>query len=147
MQFIFAVIAVQLFNGKFFYCTDYSKTTVEECQVRVVEWNIFSSNKYFPGRIFRVPRRGGAPGSGGAGVGQAAVPLRQRGRRHAHALRRADHGGLARVSRDATAPTNILLIFISWKTFKSDSDDTLIPSCFKWLFFVLIVLNDSIQNT
>ena len=37
MQFIFAVIAVQLFNGKFFYCTDYSKTTVEECQVRVVE--------------------------------------------------------------------------------------------------------------
>ena len=37
MQFIFAVIAVQLFNGKFFYCTDYSKTTVEECQVRVAE--------------------------------------------------------------------------------------------------------------
>ena len=36
-KFIFAVIAVQLFNGKFFYCTDYSKTTVEECQVRVVE--------------------------------------------------------------------------------------------------------------
>ena len=97
-QFIFAVVGVQLFNGKFFYCTDYSKTTVEECQVRVVEWNIFSEPKYFSGRIFRVPRRGGAAGGGGAGVGQAAVPLRQRGRRHAHTLRRADHGGLARVS-------------------------------------------------
>ena len=33
LQFIFAVIAVQLFNGKFFYCTDYSKSTAEECQV------------------------------------------------------------------------------------------------------------------
>jgi voltage-dependent calcium channel N type alpha-1B len=31
-QFIFAVIAVQLFNGKFFYCTDTSKHTEEECQ-------------------------------------------------------------------------------------------------------------------
>lgn len=31
-QFIFAVIAVQLFNGKFFYCTDESKHTAEECQ-------------------------------------------------------------------------------------------------------------------
>lgn len=31
-QFIFAVIAVQLFNGKFFYCTDESKFTKEECQ-------------------------------------------------------------------------------------------------------------------
>lgn len=31
-QFIFAVIAVQLFNGKFFYCTDESKHTEEECQ-------------------------------------------------------------------------------------------------------------------
>merc|ERR1719414_2183354 len=29
-QFIFAVIAVQLFNGKFFYCTDSSKRTAEE---------------------------------------------------------------------------------------------------------------------
>ena len=33
-QFIFAVIAVQLFNGKFFYCTDYSKSTADECQVQ-----------------------------------------------------------------------------------------------------------------
>ncbi|XP_055637968.1 voltage-dependent calcium channel type A subunit alpha-1-like isoform X5 [Toxorhynchites rutilus septentrionalis] len=31
-QFIFAVIAVQLFNGKFFYCTDDSKHTSEECR-------------------------------------------------------------------------------------------------------------------
>ncbi|XP_053380538.1 voltage-dependent calcium channel type A subunit alpha-1-like isoform X4 [Mercenaria mercenaria] len=31
-QFIFAVIAVQLFKGKFFYCTDESKETREECK-------------------------------------------------------------------------------------------------------------------
>lgn len=31
-QFIFAVIAVQLFNGKFFHCSDDSKFTKEECQ-------------------------------------------------------------------------------------------------------------------
>ncbi|KAL5275640.1 cac family protein [Megaselia abdita] len=31
-QFIFSVIGVQLFNGKFFYCTDESKSTKEECQ-------------------------------------------------------------------------------------------------------------------
>ncbi|XP_055550027.1 voltage-dependent calcium channel type A subunit alpha-1-like isoform X7 [Wyeomyia smithii] len=31
-QFIFAVIAVQLFNGKFFYCTDDSKHNSDECQ-------------------------------------------------------------------------------------------------------------------
>ncbi|XP_069690114.1 voltage-dependent calcium channel type A subunit alpha-1 isoform X22 [Periplaneta americana] len=31
-QFIFAVIAVQLFNGKFFFCSDESKFTEEECQ-------------------------------------------------------------------------------------------------------------------
>ncbi|XP_032666768.1 voltage-dependent calcium channel type A subunit alpha-1 isoform X1 [Odontomachus brunneus] len=30
-QFIFAVIAVQLFNGKFFYCNDESKYTKEDC--------------------------------------------------------------------------------------------------------------------
>ncbi|XP_022235324.1 voltage-dependent calcium channel type A subunit alpha-1-like [Limulus polyphemus] len=30
-QFIFAVIAVQLFNGKFFHCTDESKFTEDEC--------------------------------------------------------------------------------------------------------------------
>ncbi|XP_028169286.1 voltage-dependent calcium channel type A subunit alpha-1 [Ostrinia furnacalis] len=31
-QFIFAVIAVQLFNGKFFHCNDISKNTFEDCQ-------------------------------------------------------------------------------------------------------------------
>ncbi|XP_025830104.1 voltage-dependent calcium channel type A subunit alpha-1 isoform X9 [Agrilus planipennis] len=31
-QFIFAVIAVQLFNGKFYHCTDASKFTKETCQ-------------------------------------------------------------------------------------------------------------------
>ena len=31
-QFIFAVIGVQLFNGKFFYCTDESKHDAHECQ-------------------------------------------------------------------------------------------------------------------
>ncbi|KAK7605440.1 hypothetical protein V9T40_007298 [Parthenolecanium corni] len=31
-HFIFAVIAVQLFNGKFFYCNDESKYTKSECQ-------------------------------------------------------------------------------------------------------------------
>lgn len=31
-QFIFAVIAVQLFNGRFQYCNDYSRETKEECQ-------------------------------------------------------------------------------------------------------------------
>ncbi|KAG8313220.1 hypothetical protein J6590_006779 [Homalodisca vitripennis] len=31
-QFIFAVIAVQLFNGRFFFCTDESKSTKRECQ-------------------------------------------------------------------------------------------------------------------
>ncbi|KAL3218382.1 hypothetical protein MRX96_031572 [Rhipicephalus microplus] len=32
-QFIFAVISVQLFNGKFHYCTDASKLTQSECKV------------------------------------------------------------------------------------------------------------------
>lgn len=31
-QFIFAVIGVQLFNGKFFYCTDESKHNAKDCQ-------------------------------------------------------------------------------------------------------------------
>ena len=31
-QFIFAVIGVQLFNGKFFACNDKSKHKAEECQ-------------------------------------------------------------------------------------------------------------------
>ena len=32
-QFIFAVIAVQLFKGRFFYCTDESKETKDECRL------------------------------------------------------------------------------------------------------------------
>ena len=31
-HFIFAVIAVQLFNGKFFFCNDESKSDAETCQ-------------------------------------------------------------------------------------------------------------------
>jgi len=31
-MFIFAVIAVELFKGKFFYCTDETKHTKEECK-------------------------------------------------------------------------------------------------------------------
>nr|XP_042909199.1 voltage-dependent calcium channel type A subunit alpha-1 isoform X2 [Parasteatoda tepidariorum] len=31
-QFIFAVVAVQLFNGKFFFCTDTSKLRSEDCE-------------------------------------------------------------------------------------------------------------------
>lgn len=31
-MFIFAVIAVQLFKGRFFYCTDSSMNTEKECQ-------------------------------------------------------------------------------------------------------------------
>ncbi|XP_076455033.1 voltage-dependent calcium channel type A subunit alpha-1-like [Babylonia areolata] len=37
-QFIFAVIAVQLFSGRFFYCTDESKTTRDECQGQYFEY-------------------------------------------------------------------------------------------------------------
>ena len=32
LQFIFAVIAVQLFNGRFQYCKDESRMTQKECQ-------------------------------------------------------------------------------------------------------------------
>jgi len=31
-QFIFAVIAVQLFKGRFYYCTDDTKSTEPECK-------------------------------------------------------------------------------------------------------------------
>lgn len=37
-QFIFAVIGVQLFNGKFFYCTDKSKNTRLDCQGNYFEY-------------------------------------------------------------------------------------------------------------
>ena len=35
-HFIFAVVAVQLFNGKLFYCTDDSKHTQDDCQYVIV---------------------------------------------------------------------------------------------------------------
>ncbi|VDP97257.1 unnamed protein product, partial [Trichobilharzia regenti] len=38
-QFIFAVIAVQLFQGKFFYCNDVSKVTREDCQGQFIDFN------------------------------------------------------------------------------------------------------------
>uniref|UniRef100_A0A2C9JM80 Voltage-dependent calcium channel alpha-1 subunit IQ domain-containing protein n=2 Tax=Biomphalaria glabrata TaxID=6526 RepID=A0A2C9JM80_BIOGL len=42
-QFIFAVIAVQLFKGRFFYCTDESKSTREECQGQFFEYGVQSN--------------------------------------------------------------------------------------------------------
>nr|XP_014290084.1 voltage-dependent calcium channel type A subunit alpha-1 isoform X17 [Halyomorpha halys] len=44
-QFIFAVIAVQLFNGKFFFCSDESKFTKEECQG---EYFVFDDDSPLP---------------------------------------------------------------------------------------------------
>ncbi|XP_044595208.1 voltage-dependent calcium channel type A subunit alpha-1 isoform X8 [Cotesia glomerata] len=44
-QFIFAVIAVQLFNGKFFYCSDESKRTKEDCQG---EYFVFEEDSSLP---------------------------------------------------------------------------------------------------
>ncbi|CAK1548185.1 unnamed protein product [Leptosia nina] len=44
-QFIFAVIAVQLFNGKFFYCNDISKNTFEDCQG---SYFVYESNSLLP---------------------------------------------------------------------------------------------------
>nr|QQY02590.1 voltage-dependent R-type calcium channel subunit alpha-1E [Cryptocotyle lingua] len=38
-QFIFAVIAVQLFQGRFFFCNDVSKMTKEECQGQFFYYN------------------------------------------------------------------------------------------------------------
>ncbi|XP_071560308.1 voltage-dependent calcium channel type A subunit alpha-1 isoform X10 [Temnothorax nylanderi] len=44
-QFIFAVIAVQLFNGKFFFCTDESKYTKETCKG---QYFVFEENSMLP---------------------------------------------------------------------------------------------------
>ncbi|XP_066587016.1 voltage-dependent calcium channel type A subunit alpha-1 isoform X8 [Prorops nasuta] len=44
-QFIFAVIAVQLFNGKFFYCNDESKYTQKDCQG---QFFVFEDNALMP---------------------------------------------------------------------------------------------------
>ncbi|XP_037391696.1 voltage-dependent R-type calcium channel subunit alpha-1E isoform X3 [Pygocentrus nattereri] len=38
-MFIFAVIAVQLFKGKFFYCTDGSKDTEKDCQGYYIDYD------------------------------------------------------------------------------------------------------------
>ncbi|XP_018043905.1 PREDICTED: muscle calcium channel subunit alpha-1 isoform X3 [Atta colombica] len=38
LQFVFAVIGVQLFKGKFFYCTDASKMSEEDCQGTYLEF-------------------------------------------------------------------------------------------------------------
>nr|AAO83841.1 voltage-dependent non-L-type calcium channel alpha-1 subunit isoform A [Lymnaea stagnalis] len=43
-QFIFAVIAVQLFKGRFFYCTDESKSTRDECQGQFFEYDGHSND-------------------------------------------------------------------------------------------------------
>ncbi|XP_035739036.1 muscle calcium channel subunit alpha-1-like isoform X3 [Vespa mandarinia] len=45
LQFVFAVIGVQLFKGKFFYCTDASKMTKEECQGTYLEFENGNINR------------------------------------------------------------------------------------------------------
>ncbi|CAL7937215.1 unnamed protein product [Xylocopa violacea] len=45
LQFVFAVIGVQLFKGKFFYCTDASKMTKAECQGTYLEFENGNINK------------------------------------------------------------------------------------------------------
>ncbi|XP_054000294.1 muscle calcium channel subunit alpha-1 isoform X5 [Hylaeus anthracinus] len=45
LQFVFAVIGVQLFKGKFFSCTDASKMTKEECQGTYLEFEMGDINK------------------------------------------------------------------------------------------------------
>ncbi|CAG5041777.1 unnamed protein product [Parnassius apollo] len=44
-QFIFAVIAVQLFNGKFFNCNDISKNTLQDCQG---SYFVYEANSLLP---------------------------------------------------------------------------------------------------
>ncbi|XP_029034340.2 muscle calcium channel subunit alpha-1 isoform X1 [Osmia bicornis bicornis] len=45
LQFVFAVIGVQLFKGKFFLCTDASKMTKDECQGTYLEFENGNINK------------------------------------------------------------------------------------------------------
>ncbi|CAK9825736.1 Voltage-dependent calcium channel type D subunit alpha-1 [Anthophora retusa] len=45
LQFVFAVIGVQLFKGKFFSCTDASKMTKDECQGTYLEFENGNINK------------------------------------------------------------------------------------------------------
>ncbi|ESO09535.1 hypothetical protein HELRODRAFT_73530, partial [Helobdella robusta] len=46
-QFIFAVMAVQLFKGKFFFCNDDSKNTKAECKGEYFEYQL-DNNRYVP---------------------------------------------------------------------------------------------------
>ncbi|XP_018341901.1 PREDICTED: muscle calcium channel subunit alpha-1 isoform X2 [Trachymyrmex septentrionalis] len=45
LQFMFAVIGVQLFKGKFFFCTDASKMTEDECQGTYLEFENSNINR------------------------------------------------------------------------------------------------------
>ncbi|XP_029162363.1 muscle calcium channel subunit alpha-1-like [Nylanderia fulva] len=45
LQFMFAVIGVQLFKGKFFYCTDASKMTKLECRGTYLEFEDGNINR------------------------------------------------------------------------------------------------------
>ncbi|XP_023318725.1 muscle calcium channel subunit alpha-1 isoform X2 [Trichogramma pretiosum] len=45
LQFMFAVIGVQLFKGKFFMCNDRSKTTAEECQGTYIHYEDGNINR------------------------------------------------------------------------------------------------------
>ena len=38
-MFIFAVVAVQLFKGRFFYCTDESKEFERDCRSAFIQWD------------------------------------------------------------------------------------------------------------
>ena len=39
-QFLFAVIGVQLFKGKFYSCSDLSVSTEEECQGQFIDYEV-----------------------------------------------------------------------------------------------------------
>lgn len=45
-MFIFAVIAVQLFKGKFFYCTDESKGLEKDCRYSLWRFSFFAGDAF-----------------------------------------------------------------------------------------------------
>ena len=51
-NFIFAVISVQIFKGKFFYCTDISKHNAEDCQVKNGIKHRISDQTFLAGTFF-----------------------------------------------------------------------------------------------
>lgn len=55
-MFIFAVVAVQLFKGKFFYCTDESKEFEKDCRYGPAGWG--STNPPWPRPTVPSPPRG-----------------------------------------------------------------------------------------